>query len=199
MPESPESWELHLLRVGDLFFCSKSLISLSYCERFALSLFKKEWPWANVANDKRTTVRDTLRSLMTKEQHEWFARFWGRLAQKIYIFHMFFIVFHCFYPLLCPRANHLNCSSLSPSFLKSNGSDLLFSIFTKEWLRSNHSPCPSQQSDCERFAQVAHDKRATGAIRSFSRANRFFTYKKRAILSKKRWVNSPPCIFSSMW
>ena len=47
------------------------------------------------------------------------------------------------------------------------------------------------------FAQVAHDKRAIGAICSFSRANGSFTHKKRAIRSKNRWANSQPWVCRS--
>ena len=49
-----------------------------------------------------------------------------------------------------------------------------------------------QKSDRERFAQVAHDKRATGAIRSFSLSNHSFAHKKWANRSKNRWANSQP-------
>ena len=48
---------------------------------------------------------------------------------------------------------------------------------TKKWPWANPSRCSLQMSDRERFAPIAYDKRATGAICSFSWANRFFTHK----------------------
>ena len=47
----------------------------------------------------------------------------------------------------------------------------------------------------ERVAQVAHDKRATGGICSFSQANCSFAHKKRANRSETRWAKSQPCFF----
>ena len=46
---------------------------------------------------------------------------------------------------------------------------------------ANHSLRSLQKSDCERFAQVAYDRRATGAIHSFSQANCYFAL----LLTKK--------------
>ena len=63
-------------------------------------------------------------------------------------------------------------------FLKSDGSDSLSTLFKK--------------SDREQFAQVTHDKIATGAIGSFSQTNWSFAHKKRVIRSKNQWVNSQP-------
>ena len=40
---------------------------------------------------------------------------------------------------------------------------------------ANRSGCSWQKSDCERFAQVAHDKRATGSNYAFSLAKYSFT------------------------
>ena len=47
-------------------------------------------------------------------------------------------------------------------------------------------------NDHERFAQVAHDKRATGEKCSFSPVNCSFTHKKWANCSKNQWANSQP-------
>ena len=47
----------------------------------------------------------------------------------------------------------------------------------------------------ERFSPAALYKRATGAICSFSRANRSFAHKKRANRSKNRWANYQPWFF----
>ena len=41
-----------------------------------------------------------------------------------------------------------------------------------------------QKSDRERFDQVAYDKRARGAIHSFSQANRSFAHKNERIARK---------------
>ena len=46
----------------------------------------------------------------------------------------------------------------------------------------------------KRFAPVAHDKRATGAIHSFSQANHSFAHKKRAVHSKNQWANWQPWV-----
>ena len=45
------------------------------------------------------------------------------------------------------------------------------------------SRCCLKKSDRE---QISYDKRATGAIRSFSEANRSFTHKKTSVLQKKK-------------
>ena len=55
---------------------------------------------------------------MTKEQHEWFARFWGRLAQKIHIFHMFFIVFSLLLPSFMPKSESLKLLFAQSLFFK---------------------------------------------------------------------------------
>ena len=47
----------------------------------------------------------------------------------------------------------------------------------------------------ERFSPAALYKRATGAICSFSRANRSFPHKKRANRWKNRWANYQPWFF----
>ena len=42
------------------------------------------------------------------------------------------------------------------------------------------------------------EKKETGAIHSFSRANRSFAHKKRVIPSKKPWANSQSCIIIAL-
>ena len=84
------------------------------------------------------------------------------------------VVFECF---LCPRANRSRHS-------------LLINL---TW--GNCSCRSLQKSDREQFAQIAHDKRVTGVIRSFSQANCSFAYKKWANRSKNRWANSQPWKF----
>ena len=83
---------------------------------------------------------------------------WVIRSKKSY-FCMFLAVFVILFPFLCPRANHSRCSSLS---------------------RSRHS---LQKRNCERFAPIAYDKRATGVIHSFSRANRYFAI----LLTQTQW------------
>ena len=61
------------------------------------------------------------------------------------------------------------------SYKRAAVSDLLSLIFKKEQLWANFFRLSLQKSDCEWFAQVAHDKRVTGAIHSFSRANSSFS------------------------
>ena len=53
---------------------------------------------------------------------------------------MFLTVVHWFPPILCPRANRPRCASLSRSFLKIDGCNLLSSPFTKErpWVNCSH-------------------------------------------------------------
>ena len=141
-----------------------------------------------VTLNKRATMSDLLRSFMTKEIH------WSKLSRhsvkmsnmsdsqkKNHIFCMFLTGFHCFSPFLCQRANRERRSLLSRSFLNSYGSH---SLLTKERLWLNSSLCSLQKSDRDQFAPVASDKRATGAIRSFSWAIRSFAHKKQAIRSK---------------
>ena len=55
-----------------------------------------------------------------------------------------------------------------------------------------------EKSDREWFAQAAHDKRATGAISSFSWASHSFAQKKWANRSKNLWANSQPCTNKKM-
>ena len=63
-------------------------------------------------------------------------------------------------------------------FLKSDGSDSLSTLFKK--------------SDREQFAQVTHDKIATGAIGSFSQTNWSFPHKKEWFAQKiNEWIPNP--------
>ena len=71
------------------------------------------------------------RKILTK--NKWF-------AQKISIFHMFF-------PFLCPRANCFHRSLLICSFFKSDLSDLLPWLCTKERLCAIHSGCSWRKRD----------------------------------------------------
>ena len=73
----------------------------------------------------------------------------------------FFICFWQCSPLLCPLANRSLRSSLIYSFLKSD---------LRDWLHRNR----------EWFAQVAHDKRATGVIHSFFISEVLFLWANRS-------------------
>ena len=128
-----------------------------------LSLFTKEWPWANHSHHslkksdleqialvtlyKIATVSKSLSLLFKKSDMSDLLKIQANLSQKkewLVIhsknsyFCMFLIVFHCFSPFLCPRANPSRRSSLSRSFSKSDGSDF--------------SCCSLQKTDCERIA-----------------------------------------------
>ena len=92
------------------------------------------------------------------------------------------------FPFLCPRANHSRRSSLICSFLKSDLSDSLPPLFTKELPWAICSGRSWQKSDREKFTQVAHDKRATGAISSFQQANRSFVL----LLTKNERIAQKP-------
>ena len=73
------------------------------------------------------------------------------------------------FPHFMPKSKLLvSLLMLIHSFLKSNFSDSLPMLFTKEQLWAICSGRSWQKSDCERFAQVAYNKRAKGAIRSFT-------------------------------
>ena len=60
---------------------------------------------------------------------------------------LFFICFWQFFPFLCPRANLSHPSLNIPSFLQSDLSDWLPSLFLKEWLRVIHSDHSWQKSE----------------------------------------------------
>ena len=157
-----------------------------------LSLFTKEWPWTNnhfchsfrksdhepialVTLYKRVAMNELLLSLFTKEWWErlalvthdcdkWFAL---SLSKNEWFTQKNSSISPCFwllFPFLCPRTNHSRCSSLCRSFLKSNGSNLLSSFFTKERQEQNR-----ESLFCS------------------------FALKKRAIRSKNQRVNSQPC------
>ena len=119
-----------------------------------LSLFTKEQPWVNRA-------RRLLKKRDLSDSRESFSKESDSLVK-------IFVSFSLLFPFLCPRANRSSSSSLSHSFLKSNGNDSLPSLFTKErpW-----------------------------AIRSFSWANRSFAHKNEQIARKTEERNPNPAFF----
>ena len=60
------------------------------------------------------------------------------------------------FPFLGPRASCSLRSSLCRSFLKRYGSDLLSSLFSKEWLWANRSHCSLQKIDRKKTRICAH-------------------------------------------
>ena len=102
--------------------------------------------------------------------------------------------FHIFPPFLCPRANCSCRSSFSCSFLKSDRSNSLSLLFKNERPWANHSHRSVQKSDHEPFAPVAHDKRATPLIHSFSQANCSVAHKKKSTLLVKLMSEFQPCL-----
>ena len=139
-----------------------------------------------VALYKRATVSDSLRSLFTNKQCEQFAHIareslviLANHSQKTRIrskFSYFSYVFYSFSPFICPRANRSHSSLLLiRSFLKSNLSDLLPSLLTKEqlWAFCSHHSLKKRES----------------ANRSKKRANHTFAHlltKNQAIRSKNQ-------------
>ena len=142
-------------RLGDCermwAICSYHSFKKSNCKQITL-----------VALNKRATVSDSLRSVMKKEQ-PWSNHSLRKSCVSDLLMILcsnrsqktsnslkktyFLYVFDSFSLFLCPRANWFCHSSLRHSFVK---------------------------SDCERFVHVAHDIKLTGAICSFSQANRYF-------------------------
>ena len=91
-------------------------------------------------------------------KNEWFAL---KMCLTVFIF-------------LCPRANRSFCSSIIHSFFKSQSSDLLLSLFTKEPL--------------EHFSQVPQNRERFALVWSFAHI-------KWVISSKNRWANSQPWFY----
>ena len=184
-----------------MLICSKSLILMSDCERFA-----------QIASHKWATVSKSLRSLMIKSSHEQFAQ--GALslteneqfAQKCFnkivflctCFKSFFKVFFknkqfthsLFFKDLCERVAqvaHDKRGTVSESLRLLTKNEQPWDIcFGRSSKMSNH----------EIFTQVAHQKWANEQIAHFFWANRSFINffaKKPAIPSENRWMNFQPC------
>ena len=143
---------------------------------------------------------------MTKEQHEWIAHdssqllskegFAQKILKKIVFFECFWQFPPPFYaqvriaPVALRSQKRANCSCCS--FVMSDMSYSITSLFTKEQPWANRSGRSLQKNNRERFAQIAHDKSGTGAIWSFKPANRSLVHKKRVNRSKYWWANSQP-------
>ena len=120
-----QSWKFALSLIRSLLFCSKSL-NLNFKER--------QWANRSCRSFKKNNISDLLVirancSLKTSD-----------FLEKNASFRMFLTVVHWFPPILCPRANRPRCASLSRSFLKIDGCNLLLSPFTKErpWVNCSH-------------------------------------------------------------
>ena len=102
-----------------------------------LPLFKKEWPWVTCSchSLQKSDESDLLSSLVIVMSDLLFRslKMSDSLKKNSSISPCFLLLF----PFLCPRTNHSRCSSLCRSFLKSNGSNLLSSFFTKERQEQN--------------------------------------------------------------
>ena len=87
-------------------------------------LFTKERPWVICSRRslKRSDVSDSLVILANRLQKT-------RNSLEKFVF---FVCFWQFFPFICPRANSSSSSLLIHSFLKSNLSNWLPSLFTKE-------------------------------------------------------------------
>ena len=115
----------------------------------------KERPWANGLGCSKTS----------------------NSLEKIHIFHMFFTVF----PPFLPKSESLPLLFAQSHFFKERPwAKCSGRSGTNEQPWAIRSRCSLKNSDSKRFAQVADDKRATGAFHSFSQVNRFS-------LTKNEW------------
>ena len=120
-------------------------------------LSKQEQPWTN--RSRRSLQKSNRERVNCCFAHKKRAI----CLKKFFLYHVF-TSFLLLSPFLGPRANRSQCSLFGHSFLKSNGSDLLLSLFTKEWPWANCSCRSLQKSNHERSAPVALYKRVAGAI-----------------------------------
>ena len=110
-----------------------------------LSLLTKEQPWTNHSCFSFKKNYRVIHSIDSKNSY------------LLYVFDSFSLLF----PFLC--------LSFSQSlFFKERQERLALVDLTKEQPCAHRSRRSLQKSDREPFAQVAHDKRVTGAIRSFA-------------------------------
>ena len=160
---------------------------------FALSLILLgDWAWiALIAPNKRATVSNLF---CKKEQHEGFRANHSQkpaicLQKKIKCFICFWH-FITVFPFLGQWTICSRHSLLSHCFLKNDGSDLV--ALDKRAIVSEMFP--SLFTDREWLAPFAHDKTSTGAIHSFSRANRSFARKKTSDSLEKPMSEFPNLI-----
>ena len=89
-------------------------------------LSKQEQPWTN--RSRRSLQKSNRERVNCCFAHKKRAI----CLKKFFLYHVF-TSFLLLSPFLGPRANRSQCSLFGHSFLKSNGSDSLLSLFTKEW------------------------------------------------------------------
>ena len=160
-------------RVGNLIFHSFTLL-------LKISHFKEQL-WS-VRSCRSLQKSKSLLLLFKKEQCEWFARDASESLAKSERFTQKIDSFPPFYAQ----------EWIAPVTLGS-----VAFILRATWAFCSWRSL--QKSDHERFAQVAHDKRATGAIRSFSQANRSFTHKKTSELLEKPMSEFPILVHFSFF
>ena len=151
----------------------RSLAHLLFALLLNITHFKKR-PWAICSRRslQKRNMSELLSSLFKKDWCEWFSRDSSKSLAKNEWFHEKFVFLYVLvFPRFIPKSESLR------SFLKSDLSDSLRLLIIKEQLCVICSGCSWQKSNCERFAQVTHDKRAKGVICSFSQANCSFAHK----------------------
>ena len=146
--------------IRSLLFHSKSLIWKSNCKWFSHVALYKRVMWANrsCSSLKKSDVND---SLMIRENCSW------KTSEKF----VFFIWFLQFSPFFRPKSKLLPLLFAHLLFLNGDLSNSLPWFFTKEQKWAIRSGCLWHTRDCEQFAQIAQDKKAMGAIHSYSPAN----------------------------
>ena len=126
----------------------------------------------------------SLLLLFKKERCEWFAFLLSKIERfnrKNLYFSYVFKSFSLLFPFLCPRANGYCRSLVCRLFLKSNGSDSLSSLFTKErpWAIHSHS-----------FLQKSNG--SDSLVSKNESLFRSFAHRKQLIWSKNQRANSQP-------
>ena len=117
----------------------------------------------------------------TKEQYAWLTRDSSESLTKKERFARKNSYFLTVFPFLCPRANHSRRSSLICSFLKSDLSDSLPPLFTKEWPWAIRSGRSWQKSD-------GNDSLISLANRSFALS---LTKNERIARKTGKWIPNP--------
>ena len=125
-----------------------SLLSEERRERFAQVTQDKRVAWANCSHHswQKSYMSDSLVIRANRSQKRAIRT---KKLQKTYILYFF----DSFSPFLFPRVNSSRRNLLSSSFLKSNMSDSIRSLFTKERPWANCSGCSLQKRDIEQFPE----------------------------------------------
>ena len=183
----------------------RSLAHFLIAHTLKIALFN-EWLWASrsnrsvqmsdceliaqVAHDKRGTVSESIRSLMTKRLTV------SNLLRSLVIKERMSVFFRSF-ALSLTKNQQFALKNLNKivSFVN------FFVSFFKQWAKCSfpRSGCSPKLRDCERFALVPHQKYANEQIaRFFERITYSLIFSQKTSDSLKNWwVNSPPWIFSN--